>query len=87
MIATSVKIRVIASAAAFAFTTACQPFDPTKQDVGMPTGAILGGVFGAQIGHGSGRAVATIGGAALGGRRETVYGTACRQADGSGKAL
>lgn len=155
MIATSAKIRVIASAAAFALTTACQQFDPTKQDVGMATGAILGGVLGAQIGHGSGRAVATVGGAALGaflgsaggksmdrtdqlataralettqtgkasvwrnrdtglsysvtptrtyetasgpfrefttnpdigGRRETVYGTACRQADGSWKAL
>ena len=149
------RTKLIATAAALSIVAACQQFEPTKQDVGMATGAILGGVLGAQIGHGSGRTAATIAGAALGaflgsavgksmdrtdqlataraletsptgrptawrnpdtghsysvtptrtyetasgpcrefttnaeigGRRETVYGTACRQPDGSWKAL
>jgi surface antigen len=45
---------------------ACES-NPSKQDIGMATGAILGGVLGNQVGHGAGRAVATVGGAALGG--------------------
>lgn len=39
---------------------------PTKQDIGLATGALLGGVLGAQVGSGSGRTVGTIAGAALG---------------------
>jgi surface antigen len=46
---------------------ACESYSPSKQDIGMATGAILGGVVGHQIGHGSGQTIATIGGAALGG--------------------
>ena len=38
-----------------------------KQDVGVITGAAVGGLLGSQIGGGSGRTVAIIGGAALGG--------------------
>ncbi|MGZ9067652.1 MAG: RT0821/Lpp0805 family surface protein [Burkholderiales bacterium] len=45
---------------------ACESYSPSKQDIGMETGAILGGVVGHQIGHGAGQTVATIGGAALG---------------------
>jgi surface antigen len=41
--------------------------NPSKQDVGMVSGAVIGGVIGHQFGHGSGNAIATIGGAALGG--------------------
>jgi surface antigen len=44
---------------------ACES-NPSKEDIGMVTGAVVGGVLGHQIGHGSGSTVATIGGAALG---------------------
>jgi surface antigen len=51
---------------ALPFLGACESYSLSKQDVGMATGAILGGVVGHQIGSGSGQTVATIGGAALG---------------------
>ncbi len=38
---------------------ACKSYSPSKQDMGMATGAILGGVVGHQIGHGTGQTVAT----------------------------
>ena len=41
--------------------------NPSKQDVGMVSGALLGGLIGHQIGGGSGKTLATLGGAALGG--------------------
>jgi surface antigen len=44
---------------------ACES-NPSKEDVGMVSGAVLGGVIGHQIGGGSGNTIATIGGAALG---------------------
>lgn len=40
--------------------------NPSKQDIGMVTGAVVGGLLGHQVGGGSGKTVATIGGAALG---------------------
>ena len=45
---------------------ACES-NPSKEDIGMVSGAVLGGVIGHQIGGGSGNTIATIGGAALGG--------------------
>jgi surface antigen len=46
----------------------CESMEPpSKQNIGLATGAILGGVLGHQIGSGSGQTIATIGGAALGG--------------------
>jgi surface antigen len=56
---------VVASLVALAVLAACES-SPSKEDVGMATGAIVGGVLGHQVGHGSGQTVATIGGAALG---------------------
>jgi surface antigen len=50
---------------ALAFLGACES-NPSKEDIGMITGAVLGGVLGHQVGNGSGRTAATIGGAALG---------------------
>jgi surface antigen len=48
------------------FLGACESSPPSKEDIGMVSGAILGGVLGHQVGNGSGKTVATIGGAALG---------------------
>jgi len=45
----------------------CGSNPPSKENVGMVSGAVIGGVLGNQVGHGAGRAIATIGGAALGG--------------------
>lgn len=57
--------RIVAAALALALLAACES-QPSKEDIGMATGAVLGGVLGHQIGGGSGKTVATIGGAALG---------------------
>lgn len=57
--------RIIAATLALALLAACES-QPSKQDIGMATGAVLGGVLGHQVGGGSGKTVATIGGAALG---------------------
>jgi surface antigen len=57
---------LVAALFALPLLGACETYSPLKQDIGMATGAILGGVLGHQIGSGSGRTVATIGGAALG---------------------
>jgi len=59
------KIRIVAAALALTLLSACES-QPSKQDIGMATGAVLGGVIGHQIGGGSGKTAATIGGAALG---------------------
>jgi uncharacterized protein YcfJ len=59
------KYLISASLAALSLG-ACES-NPSKEDVGMVSGAVLGGVIGHQIGGGSGNAIATIGGAALGG--------------------
>ena len=57
-----------AVALVFALLGGCESMKPpSKQDIGMATGAIVGGVVGHQIGHGTGQTIATIGGAALGG--------------------
>ncbi|MGZ5228453.1 MAG: hypothetical protein ACXWC3_00260 [Burkholderiales bacterium] len=42
MIARSSRMKLIATAAALSLVGGCQQFEPTKQDVGMATGAILG---------------------------------------------
>ena len=57
--------KVIPAALALTLLAACES-QPSKQDIGMATGAVLGGVIGHQIGGGRGKTVATIGGAALG---------------------
>lgn len=57
--------RIIAATLALGLAAACES-QPSKQDIGMATGAVLGGVLGHQIGGGTGKTVATIGGAALG---------------------
>jgi surface antigen len=57
---------LIAATLAALVLGACES-NPSKEDVGMVSGAVLGGVLGHQIGGGSGNAIATIGGAALGG--------------------
>ena len=44
----------------------CESYSPSKQDIGMAAGVVLGGLLGHQIGGGSGRTIATIGGAAVG---------------------
>ena len=59
--------KLIAAALALALLGGCESMEPpSKEHIGMATGAILGGVIGHQIGHGTGQTVATIGGAALG---------------------
>lgn len=58
--------RVIATALALGLLAACESPQPSKEDIGMAAGAVLGGVIGHQIGGGRGKTVATIGGAALG---------------------
>ncbi|MGZ5094546.1 MAG: RT0821/Lpp0805 family surface protein [Burkholderiales bacterium] len=59
--------KVIGVALVLAVLSGCESIEaPSKQNIGMATGAILGGVVGHQIGHGAGQTVATIGGAALG---------------------
>jgi surface antigen len=60
-----IRKHFLALLAALPLLGACES-NPSKQDIGMATGAILGGVLGHQVGHGAGRTVATIGGAALG---------------------
>lgn len=46
--------------------SACQTTNTEKKAIGGGIGAIVGGLLGNQVGKGSGRIVATIGGAALG---------------------
>jgi surface antigen len=58
--------RVIAATLALGLLAACESPQPSKEDIGMAAGAVLGGVIGHQIGGGRGQTVATIGGAALG---------------------
>jgi uncharacterized protein YcfJ len=58
--------RIIAATLAFGLLAACETPQPSKEDIGMAAGAVLGGVIGHQIGGGRGQTVATIGGAALG---------------------
>jgi surface antigen len=57
---------LIAATLAALVLGACES-NPSKQDIGMVSGAVVGGVIGHQVGHGAGNAIATIGGAALGG--------------------
>jgi surface antigen len=59
------RTALVAALIAVACLGGCET-NPSKQDIGMVTGAVLGGVLGHQIGSGSGNTVATIGGAALG---------------------
>jgi surface antigen len=60
--------KVMAITLILAVLGGCESMEPpSKQNIGMATGAILGGVVGHQIGHGAGQTIATIGGAALGG--------------------
>ncbi len=47
--------------------TACGPNGANKADVGLGTGAVLGGVVGNQFGKGSGRVLGTVAGAFIGG--------------------
>jgi surface antigen len=58
--------RIIVATLALGLAAACES-QPSKEDIGMATGAVLGGVLGHQIGKGTGQTVATIGGAAIGG--------------------
>jgi surface antigen len=46
---------------------ACGPNGPNKADVGLGTGAVLGGVVGNQFGKGDGKILATVAGALIGG--------------------
>jgi uncharacterized protein YcfJ len=46
---------------------------------GIIIGGILGGILGHQVGGGCGHTVD----ASIGGKTEKIYGTACRQTDGS----
>jgi surface antigen len=57
---------LVAALLAVALAGGCET-NPSKQDIGMVTGAVVGGVLGHQVGGGTGKTVATIGGAALGG--------------------
>ena len=59
--------QVVAVTLVLAVLSGCESMEPpSKQNIGMATGAILGGVVGHQIGHGTGQTIATIGGATLG---------------------
>jgi surface antigen len=58
---------IVAATLLLSLLSACEASQPSKEDIGMATGAILGGVIGHQVGKGTGQTVATIGGAALGG--------------------
>jgi surface antigen len=46
---------------------ACGPNGPNKADVGLGTGAVLGGIVGNQFGKGGGKVAATMAGVFLGG--------------------
>jgi len=59
--------KIVGAAALAIFAVAGCEAQPSKEDIGMATGAVLGGVLGHQVGKGTGQVVATIGGAALGG--------------------
>jgi len=61
------RIGIVAATLLLSLLSACEASQPSKEDIGMATGAILGGVIGHQVGKGTGQTVATIGGAALGG--------------------
>jgi surface antigen len=61
------RIAVLAASLLLPLAAACESTPPSKEDIGMVTGAVLGGVIGHQVGKGTGQTVATIGGAALGG--------------------
>ncbi len=58
--------QLIAALLAMPLLVACESYSPSKQDIGMATGAVLGGVLGHQVGSGGGQTVATIAGAGLG---------------------
>lgn len=58
--------QIIAALLTLPVLTACESFSPSRQDVGMTTGAVVGGVAGPQAGHGIGQTVATVESAALG---------------------
>jgi surface antigen len=58
---------LMAAVVPLAMLGGCESMEPpSKQEIGLATSAILGGVLGHQIGRGTGQTVATIGGAALG---------------------
>jgi surface antigen len=59
--------KVVVAAVLAVFAAAGCESQPSREDIGMATGAVLGGVLGHQVGKGAGQTVATIGGAALGG--------------------
>ncbi len=50
-----------------AVLAACSGDGPTKQDAGLLTGAVAGGIIGNQVGKGSGNVLATVAGAMIGG--------------------
>jgi len=54
---------------------------PTKQQSGAVIGAGLGGLLGAQVGHGGTRTAATIGGAILGGLLGGAIGSSMDETD------
>jgi surface antigen len=61
-------IKIFAASMTVALSVAaCGPNGPNKADVGLGTGAILGGVVGNQFGKGEGKVAATVLGAVIGG--------------------
>ena len=58
--------RTAAALAVLLLAGACESYSPTREEIGVATGAIVGGVLGHQVGGGRGNALATVGGAALG---------------------
>lgn len=61
------KARFLAVLLIPAVLPACSGDGPTKQDAGLLTGAVAGGIIGNQVGRGSGNVLATMAGAVVGG--------------------
>lgn len=57
---------LVAALLALPLLGACESYSPSKQDIGMATGTIPGGVPGHPVGQGRGQTAATVGDAALG---------------------
>jgi len=78
-------------------TAVVRPGKPSPVSVGSVAGGVLGAVLGNQVGHGNGRALATVIGAVGGGfaghaiegqvRKETVYQVGVRMEDGSRRTI
>lgn len=75
------KGRRVAAALVAAMALAACESPPSKQTMGTAIGAVAGGLIGSQIGGGSGRTVAIVGGVLVGGLLGNVIGKQMDDAD------